>query len=191
MLQNALAAEHVILSSAGAHAGQYWHQIVARKQADIARANHALWVVNSNATRPEIVQPFCRDHGARFVIFVRRPGAKTNSGPPTNERAQKYSSDRQAWSAIPSWPRDPKGLSEVTGRINSATAGLWFNGLEEVDGEEIDIRSYSRPTGEPLEGFQKHESAYPVRRMSPVSRRGYQVLAVGHLASPFAVWLKK
>jgi hypothetical protein len=81
MLQDALATEHVILSSAGARAGQYWHQIITRKQEDIARANHSPWVVNSNATRPEIMQPFC---------FVRRPGAKTNSGPSTNERAQKY-----------------------------------------------------------------------------------------------------
>jgi hypothetical protein len=123
--------------------------------------------------------------------FVRRPGAKTNSGPSTNERAQKYWSDRQAWSAIPLWPQDRRGLSEVTGRVNSATAGFWFNGLEEVDAGEVDLRSYSKLTGEPLEGFQKHESAYPVRRMGVVSRRGYQVLAVGRLVSPFAVWLKK
>jgi hypothetical protein len=42
MLQDALATEHVILSSAGARAGQYWHQIITRKQEDIARANHSL-----------------------------------------------------------------------------------------------------------------------------------------------------
>jgi hypothetical protein len=84
-----------------------------------------------------------------------------------------------------------KGLSEVTGRINSATAGFWFNGLEEVDAGEVDLRSYSKLTGEPLKGFQKHESAYPVRRLGVVSRRGYQVLAVGRLVSPFAAWLKK
>lgn len=192
MLQDALAAEYVILSSAGAHAGQYWHQIIARKQADIARADHSLWVVNSNGTRPEIVQAFCRDHGARFVIFARRREANTvNAGPPTNERAAEYSSDRQAWAAIPSWPQDQRGLSEVTGRINSATAGFWLNGLEEVNAGEIDIRSYSKLTGEPLDGFQKHESAYPARRMGEVSRGRYQVLAVGRLASPFAVWLKK
>jgi hypothetical protein len=191
MLQDALAAEHVILSSAGAHAGQAWHKIVARKQADIGRAGHSVWVVNSNATRPEIVQPFCHDHDAHYVIFVSRllRNSKSDDGPPSSERAQGYSSDGRTWIPLPFWPQDRKGLSEVTGRINRATAGFWFDALEEIDSGEIDLRSYSKLTGQTLEGFQKHESAYPVRRMGVVNRRGYQVLAVGRLASPFAVWL--
>src|SRR5262249_24334998 len=58
------------------------------------------------------------------------------------------------------------------------------------DSGEIDLRSYSKLNGEVLDGFQKHESAYPVRRIGTVRRRGYQVLAVGRLASPFAVSLR-
>jgi hypothetical protein len=120
MLQSALAAEHVILSSAGAHARQDWLEIIARKQADIARADHTVWVVNSLATRPEVVQPFCRDLHARYVIFLSRRGreSKSASGPSTNDRAQAFSNDGQAWSRLPFWPQDHNGLSEVTGRIN-------------------------------------------------------------------------
>jgi len=137
------------------------------------------------------MQPFCRDHGARYVtLSVVQELRPTPVRPRTSERKNIRVTVR-AWSAIPLWPQDRRGLSEVTGRINSATAGFWFNGLEEVDAGEVDLRSYSKLTGEPLEGFQKHESAYPVRRMGVVSRRGYQVLAVGRLVSPFAVWLKK
>jgi hypothetical protein len=193
ILQNALAAQHLILSSAGAHAGQAWHKIIARKQSDIGRTGHSVWVVNSNATRPEIVQPFCHDHDARYVIFVSRlpRNAKSDDGPPSSERAQEYSIDGRKWLALPFWPKDPKGLSEVTGKINRATAGYWFDALEEVSSGELDVRSYSKLTGEILEGFQKHESAYPVRRPGPVGRTGYQVLGVDRLASPFAAWLKK
>jgi hypothetical protein len=193
MLQDALTAEHVILSSAGAHALEGWRDIMARKRADIVRANHSVWVVNSNATRPEIVQPFCHDHDARYVIFVSRRGRdfKSTSGPSSNDRAQSYSSNGRNWSSLPVWPQDPKGLSEVTGRVNRATAGFWFDALEEINSGEIDLRSYSKLNGEVLGGFQKHESAYPVRRTGVVRHDGYQILAVGRLASPFAVWLKK
>jgi hypothetical protein len=114
MLQNALSAEHAILSSAGAHAGQGWQQIITRKRADIASTNHSVWVVNSNATRPGAVQSFCGDHDARYVIFVSRfrpdPNSKSASGTSTSDRARGYSSDDgKTWSPL------DKGLSEVTG----------------------------------------------------------------------------
>jgi hypothetical protein len=200
MLRDALAAEHVVLSSSGAHARQEWHQIIARKTADIARAGHTIWVVNSNATRPEKLHPFCNDSNARYVIFVSRARPKLESakpksddseaGPQTRDRARSYREPEAKWKSLPFWPKDPKGLSEVTGRITQATAGLWFEALEEISSGEINLRSYVKLSGEPLDRFHKHESAYPVRRSTNVvSDEGYQVLAVGRLAAPFAVWL--
>lgn len=48
---------------------------------------HSLWVVNSNATRPEIMQPFCRDHGARYVtLSVVQELRPTPVRPRTSER---------------------------------------------------------------------------------------------------------
>jgi hypothetical protein len=192
MLQHALAAEYVILSSAGAHAREDWHKIITRKRADIARANHTVGVISSNATRPETVQSFCSDQDARYVVFVSRSrDSKPNAGPPTADRANEYSTERKIWSTIPCWPKDPKGLSEVTGRINRATAGFWFDALEEIGSGEIDLRAYSKLNGKVLDGFQRHESAYPVRRMGDVGRNGYQILGVGRLALPFAVSLRR
>ncbi len=194
MLHNALAAGHVILSSAGTHAQQEWQEIIARKAADIAHANHTIWVVNSNATRPEKIQPFCNDNSAHYVIFVGRARPRPKSrepGPVTKHHAAFYSQNRTKWTPISFWPKDPNGLSEVTGRITAATAGFWFEALEEIDSGQIDLRSYVKPNGEVLDGFQKHESAYPVRRHTDVGRKGYEILAVGRLTSPFAVWLKR
>jgi hypothetical protein len=190
MLQNALAAEHVILSSAGAHAGQGWQQIITRKRADIASTNHSVWVVNSNATRPGTVQSFCGDHDARYVIFVSRfrpdPNSKSANGTSTSDRARGYSSDDgKTWSPL------DKGLSEVTGKITQATTGFWFDALEEINSGQIDISSFSKLSGQTLDRFHVHEAAYPVRRLGAVRRAGYEVLAVGQLAAPFAVWLRK
>ena len=70
ILDSALAADHLILANAGSHAKQAWQQIIARKSADISRAKHIVWVVNSNAARPDAAQLFCND--ARYVIFVNR-----------------------------------------------------------------------------------------------------------------------
>lgn len=189
MLQNALTAEHVILSSAGAHAGQGWQQIIARKQADIASTNHSVWVVNSQAALPKAVQ-FCGDHDARFVIFVSRLRPNSNSqsasGTSTSDRARDYSRDGgKTWSLL------DKGLSPVTGKINNATTGFWFDALEQINSGQIDLGSFSKLDGQILDRFHLHQSAYPVRRLGAVRRAGYEVLAVGKLAAPFAVWLRK
>jgi hypothetical protein len=188
MLQNALSAEHAILSSAGAHAGQGWQQIITRKRADIASTNLSVWVVNSNAIRPGAVQSFCGDHDARYVIFVSRfrPDSKSASGTSTSDRARGYSSDDgKTWSPL------DKGLSEVTSKITQATTGFWFDALEEINSGQIDLSSFSKLSGQTLDRFHVHEAAYPVRRLGAVRRAGYEVLAVGQLAAPFAVWLRK
>ena len=104
---------------------------------------------------------------------------KPNSGPPTNDRALRYSIDGLHWCAL-----NP-GLSEVTGRINRGTTGFWFERLEEITYGEIDVRCFSKLNGGSFGGFQIHESAYPVHRISAVGRKGCQVLAAGELGPPF------
>jgi hypothetical protein len=161
MLQNALAAKHVILSSAGDHAQQVWQLIITRKRADIASTNHTVWVVRSNATRPDAVQSFCGDHDARYVIFVSRERPRSNStspsGPPTNTPAREYSSDRKTWSALHT------GLGPVTGKIDLGATGFWFDALEQINSGEIDLGSFSKLDGQTLDRFHNHETAYPVR----------------------------
>jgi hypothetical protein len=190
MLPNALAAEHIILSSAGAHAGQGWQQIITRKQADIASTNHSVWVVNSQATPPKAMQSFCADHDARYVIFVSLlrpdPNSKSASGTSSSDRARDYSRDEgKTWSLL------DKELSPVTGKINNATTGFWFDALEQINSGQIDLGSFSKFNGQTLDRFHLHQSAYPVRRLGAVRRTGYEVLGVGQLAAPFAVWLRK
>lgn len=69
LIDDALRSELLILSSAGSHANQEWQTIIDRKRLDIARANHTLWVINSQAAAPQTVQAVCNQNGLRYVIF--------------------------------------------------------------------------------------------------------------------------
>jgi hypothetical protein len=186
LLQDALAAEYSILSSAGSHAREDWRTIVTRKSADIATVKHSVWVLNSNAARPDAVQSFCNEHKARYVIFVSRErNGKPNVGPSTEDKARLYSPNNRSW-----FPLDP-ALSHVTGKLNRGTTGIWLDALEEVPKGTLNLGCFHKQSdGEILSRFQLHESTYPVRRVIPACDGGYQILAVGRLVSPFAVWLK-
>ena len=121
LLQDALRAEYAILSSAGSHAHEDWRTIITRKSADIVQARHSVWVLNSNAARPDAVQSFCNKYGARYVIFLsRQRDGKPNSGPSTETKARHYSTDNRSWPALHS------ALSHVTGKLNRGTTGFWL-----------------------------------------------------------------
>jgi hypothetical protein len=186
LLQNALAAPTMILASSGAHAQESWQRIITRKSADIAKVNHTVWVVNSNAARPDAVQSFCKDHGARYVLFVSRVrDAKPGAGTLRDHQAQHYSVDGKTWAAL------EKGLGHVTGDIKRSTTGFWFDALEEAPFGSLDLTSFTKhQDGQALTRFWPSDSAYSVTRPGAVRNGNYQILAVGRLASPFAVWLK-
>jgi hypothetical protein len=86
LLKRALAADYVILSSVGAHAQQEWQTIIDRKCHDIPNVGHTIWVTNSQAVSPAIVQAFCKKHDAQYIIFVakkrKNPGSQTSFNDP-------------------------------------------------------------------------------------------------------------
>jgi hypothetical protein len=182
LLEGALAAPTLILASSGAHAKESWQKIVDRKGADIAKVNHTIWVVISNAARPDAVQSFCNDHAARYVLFVSRArDAKASVGTIRDQQARHYSADGRTWTAL------DRGLSPVTGDIKRSTTGFWFDALEEVPSGSLDLDSFTKhQDNQTLTRFWPSDSAYPVRSRTG----GYHILAAGRLASPFAVWLR-
>ena len=185
LLKSALAAEYSILSSAGSHAREDWTTIIARKTADIANVGHTVWVVNSNAARPNVVQSLCNDLDAHYVIFLgRQRGASADLGPSTLDPVKFYSVDNETWCPL------HLGLSHVTGKINRATTGLWLDALEGVQSGSLNLGCFCKHgNNELLRRFEKHELTYLARRIAPVQDGTYQILGVGRLASPFAVWL--
>jgi len=189
LIDEALSSECMILSSAGAHARQDWLTIINRKRRDITKADHTVWVTNSQAAKPEIVQSFCAQSGARHVVFLSKKRDKPGTDTSNDDAATRYSADSRNWSPLHT------ALTEVTGRITRATTGFWFCDLETIDHGKIDLTPFVKADdGVPLTGFSNISSAYPVRRSSPASIEAdgtYEVLAVGRLGTPFAVWLRK
>jgi len=189
VIDDALSSEFLILSSAGSHANQEWQTIIDRKRRDIARTKHTVWVVNSQAAAPQTVQAVCNRNGARHVIFLARmrdkPGANTSHDDP----AVAYSADGRSWSPL------DRELSEVTGRINRVTTGLWLDRLDQVGAGKLTLAPFVQTDDStPLTGFSNISSTYPVRRIAVATLQtlgDYHVLGVGRLGSPFAVWLRK
>jgi hypothetical protein len=185
LLNKALAADYLILSSAGSHAREDWRTIIKRKTADIAKFGHTVWLQNSIALRPDAVQTFCKDFGACYVIFLSRKRDGKAMGPSTDDPAKKYSDDNKTWLPLQS------GLSHVTGLINRGTTGFWFAALEKVEYGSLSLDCFHKhPNGQVLDRFHAHESAYPVHRVVPIRPGPYEILAVGQLSSKFAIWLE-
>jgi hypothetical protein len=186
LLKSALAANCVILSSVGKHAQQGWQTIIDRKRRDIANVGHTIWVTNSQAAAPQIVQTFCHKHCAQHVIFVAKvrkdPGSETKFKDP----AQSFSPDNITWRPL------PPGLSEVTGRITRVTTGFTFDALSQITYGTLKLDEYVKDLdGLPLTKLTNIGSAYPVRHANAENAILYEILAVGRLAYPFAVWLRK
>ena len=186
LIEQALAAESVLLAVSGSHALEDWQKIMDRKGADVRLVGHTVWVVNSNAARPDAVQSFCKRCQARHVIFVSRSRPKKgDAGTQRNQKAQSFSEDQSAWR-----PLDNR-LGDVTGDIKRSTTGLWLDSLEQVTTGSLALNSYIKDADrQRLKRFWPSDSTFPVHRHTEDGRDGpYEILPAGRLASPFAVWL--
>jgi hypothetical protein len=186
LLKEALQARFLILSTvAGRYAREAWQAIIDRKCADVAGVGHTVWAMNSQAARPDAVQSFCKEHGPCHVLFLTK-GHRNKPGSVTIDAAKRYSIDgRSPWLPLPG------GLSPVTGLRTRFTTGLWLEELEQVHSRSIALGPFLKQDGQRLTEFSNINSAYPVERVGPVQEGDYNILAVGRLAPPFAVYLRR
>ena len=131
------------------------------------------------------VQSFCKEHGPCHVFFISR-SYRNKRGPITNDAAKRYSLDGR-----PPWLPLPAGLSPVTGLRTRLTTGLWLEELEQVHSGSIALGPFLKQDGQRLTEFSNISSAYPVERVGPVQEGDYNILAVGRLEKPFAVYLRQ
>lgn len=85
----------------GTHAGDTIHEIVDRKQADIARHGYTLWGYGGGNCHPlSIVQPFAEElqPGSRFWLMMEETHAQHFA---VGRVADQYSTDGINWKAIP------------------------------------------------------------------------------------------
>jgi len=186
LLQQALQAKHLILSTvASRYAREALQAIFDRKCADVTGVGHTVWAMNSQAARPDAVQSFCNKHSPCYVLFLSK-GHRNKPGSITIDAAKRYSIDGQ-----PPWLPLSARLSPVTGLRTKLTTGLWLEELEQVHSRSIALGPFLKQDGQRLTEFSNINSAYPVERVGPVQDGDYNILAVGRLGKPFAVYLRR
>ncbi len=183
-----LDIERTVLSVMGPHANENESAIFERKRADIARIGKTLWLCQSPAARPDRLQAFCVDTPCR--VFFLSPASAKGARPTTStHRMTECSADRLTWSPL------PIGLGPVTGQACSSAYALVLDSLEIVS-SSFDLWMYvDARNNEPVR-FRLGASTLLARRgdasthpLRPKSRIR-QVLAVGCLTAPYAVWIR-
>lgn len=183
-LDEALAADRVILSVMGPHAGESAAAIFSRKTADVAACGVTFWLYKSHTCAPHLAQAFRPTH-AIFITAASRSGARPTT---TSEAAAWYSADKNDWQKMPK-------ISPVTGNLPGYALAL--SSLQSIEhGPTVDLWRYLDSSGSPL-AFQLGASTLLAKR-SPGSgsanggmkSRFRRVLAVGRLVDPVAVHVR-
>ena len=190
LLVEALACPQCVISVMGDHAGEGVNAIFNRKKADIDRTGRTFWLMRSPKARPTHVQGICSKVPA-YTIFVEP--ATAGGARPTKEEdaAKEYSDDRVLWHPI------PKGLSPVTGKLDTAATALVFDMLTTNVPGTLDLWGYveASDVNKPLRfilgcstvcAVWKDTKSYPDKMKS--RHRG--IVAVARFAHPYGVWVR-
>ena len=184
-----------VFSVMGPHAGENSDAIFKRKIADVKNVGRTLWVVRSHKAKPDMIQSVgataCDSSGELLCAFLA-PSSPGGAVPTkTASAAIEYSADRREWSPI------PHGMTGVTGKMTPSTCALAFDQLCLLTSAFVDLWQYAdffdpkqpviiRQGASTLGVMRKDTSKHPNRMKSHLR----QVIAVGRLAHPFAVWLR-
>jgi hypothetical protein len=187
--------EYNLFSVMGPHAGEDSEAIFARKIADIRRAGRTFWVVRSHKAKPDMIQTIgatvCGRSCEPLCAFLA-PSSLGGAVPTkTSSAATKYSADRCGWQPLPT------SITAVTGQMTPSTCALVFDQLCLRASAIVDLWQYAdffapeqpvriRQGASTLGVIRGDTSKHPDRMKSHFR----QVVAVGRLVPPFAVWLK-
>lgn len=187
--------EYSVFSVMGPHAGESSEVIFTRKIADVQEVGQTFWVVRSHKAKPNMIQALgstvCGRSGVPICAFLA-PSSPGGAVPTkTAATAIEYSIDRRRWESMPT------GITPVTGKMTPSTCALVFDRLCLVTSTVVDLWQYAdffdpklpvkiRQGASTLGVTRRDTSAHPNRMKSHFR----QVMAVGRLVHPFAVWLR-
>ena len=187
--------EYSVLSVMGPHAGEDSDAIFARKICDIRNAGRTFWVIRSHKAKPDMIQTISsvvRNKAAEPVCAFLAPSSPGGAVPTkTSSAATEYSADRSKWQALPA------DITPVTGQMMSNTCALVFDQLCLRESTVVDLWQYAdffkpeqpvkfRQGASTVGVLRGNTSTHPDRMKSHLR----QVMAVGRLVEPFAVWLR-
>lgn len=189
------APDYSVVSVMGPHAGEGSDAIFARKMADIRNVGRTFWIVRSHKAKPDMVQTIgsaVRNRSGEPLCAFLAPSSPGGAVPTkTCSAATAYSIDRAQWQPV------PDGITPVTGQLTPSTCALVFDHICLCESSVLDLWQYAdffspgRPArirqGASTVGVVRGDtSAHPDRMKSHLR----QVMAVGRLVEPFAVWLR-
>jgi hypothetical protein len=188
-------SKYAVLSVMGPHAGEDSPTIFARKMADIRSIGKTFWLVHSHMAKPEMTQKLCLtsiQQACSPHCFFLEPSTSGGAVPTKSScAASEYSDDFTIWHTLPA------GLTPVTGKITPSACALVFDELTIQKSEIIDLWDYA--------DFFNHQRPVTIRqgastvcvigedtRNHPNKIKSHlrQVIAVGRLVKPYAVWLR-
>jgi hypothetical protein len=190
ILEEALNCSRCIISVMGDHAGEGVGVIFHRKIADIERVGKTLWLMKSPKARPPQVQDLCKLIPT-YAIFIE-PATKGGTRPTTSDDiSREYSPNRESWQKI------PKGISPVTGRLDTSAAALVFDMMTTHVKGALDLWGYGdfSDAQNPLKfilgcstvcAVRKNMTSHPGRMKS----RYRGIIAIARFVQPYCVWLR-
>jgi len=190
LLEAALESPQCVLSVMGDHAGESANAIFDRKKADIERMGKTFWLIRSLKARPTQVQGICKTIST-YTIFVE-PAIKGGARPTTEEDAAKeYSGDGVLWHLL------PKGLSPVTGKLDTGATALVVDMMVTNVNRTLDLWDYGESSDihKPIRfilgcstvcAVKKDTKPHPEKMKS----RYRGIVAVARLAKPYCVWIR-
>jgi hypothetical protein len=176
----------------GPHAGESEREIFNRKTEDISRTGKTFWLNRSYRAKPIMVQRLCeeaqREKSDCFCIFIEGGAVPIAS----DESAKQYSKDGLTWYDL------PKGLTPVTGKIDSGAHAPVFDRLERMNNLiYVDLWNYgeffdqklplkTRQGASTICAIKKDMSAHEEKMIA----RWRRIVAAGKLCEPFCVYLR-
>jgi hypothetical protein len=147
--------------------------------------------MRSPKARPPQVQGICKTFPA-YTIFVE-PATKGGARPTTEDDAAKeYSDDGVLWHQL------PKGLSPVTGKLDTVATALVFDMMTTDVRGTFDLWDYGDALDihKPLRFILDCSTVCAVRKdmkshPEKMKSRYRGIVAVARLAEPYCVWIKR
>lgn len=187
--------QYSVLSVMGPHAGENPDVIFARKIADVRSAGKTFWVIRSHKAKPDMIQTIgaaARNRATEPLCAFLEPSSPGGAVPTKRScAAAEYSTD------LSKWERLPPGISPVTGQMTRSACALVFDQLVLCECALLDLWQYAdflnqeQPVkirqGASTVGVVRGDTSKHSDRMKSHLR---QIMAVGRLVEPFAVWLR-
>lgn len=182
--------KYLIITIIGSHAGEDISTIFSRKQKEMQDMGLSYWLIKSFKAKTDMVQALCaqaKKEGQSVNCLFIESSQKNGARPTTHSSTVQYiSKNNKDWNAV------SDGI-KITGKIDRNSTALVFDHIHVMNQPlSFDLWGYSEfGTGTPIK-LQLGASTICCEQVfsEGMQSRFRNVVAVGRLHAPYAVWVK-